>query len=116
MDGVCGAHRMDDRVDALTRLAPHLFPERQVPGLAVAVVALTAPPVAGSAAELARGGDQTLDELLRDPLSVTGNRRDFRAVGTHRRALCLAERGRGDEVRFVSKRRADERERNSRRP
>src|SRR5438552_12057213 len=106
MDGVCGAHRMDERVDALTRLAPHLFPERQVPGLAVAVLELIAPPVAGSAAEPARGGDQTLDELLRDPLSVTGHRRDFRAVGTHRLALLLAERGRGDELRLVSERRA----------
>src|SRR5437879_8390509 len=100
---------MDERVDALTRLAPHLCPERQVPGLAVAVLELIAPPVAGSAAELPCGGDQTLDELLRDLLSVTGNRRDFRAVGTHCLALLLAERVRGDEVRFVSKRRADER-------
>src|SRR5437879_13158712 len=99
---------MDERVDALTRLAPHLCPERQVPGLAVAVLELIAPPVAGSAAELARGGDQTLDELLRDPPSVTGNRRDFRSVGTHRLALFLAEGIRGDEAGLVPKPRGDE--------
>ena len=85
VNGVRGAHGVDECVDAVARLRPRLVAERVISLLAVAIVQLVAPPVSGLPGQLAGAGDHRLDELFVDLAAVALN---VGNVAPYRRIVC----------------------------